>query len=116
MVDLPEFDTGEYEGSQFLITGGSATLTISIANQQPFVIQFSRIRWHQFTAMYNCTADMIKDAYFRLHEVVPSTRLNKFLASDTAVSKAYRELHHYRIFLDETGCHEVFAESARVGA
>ncbi len=116
MIELPEFDTGEYEGSEFYMTDGDARLTINITDRKPFVIAFSRIRWHEFTALYNCTADKISDAYFRLHEVVPSPRLKTFLASDTAACKAYRELHHYRIFLDETGCHEIFAESARVGA
>lgn len=38
-------------------------------------------------------------------------KLLAFVAADTASAKAYSELHHYRIFLDETGCHEVFAQS-----
>lgn len=36
----------------------------------------------------------------------------KMLGSDKSPLKAYKELHHYCIFLDETGCHEFFAESA----
>ena len=34
-----------------------------------------------------------------------------FTSADNSSTKAYSELHHYRIFLAETGCHEVFAES-----
>jgi hypothetical protein len=66
--------------------------------------------------LYNCTRDKISNAYFRVHEVIPSPRLITFMGSETAVGRAYGGLHHYRIFLDETGCHEVFSESARAVA
>jgi len=63
----------------------------------------------------NCGAQLIKEAYFRLVEVTESYALSSFVDSDQAPKKAYKQLHHYRIFLDETGCHEIFAESASVG-
>ncbi|MFO1494400.1 MAG: hypothetical protein U1F26_07060 [Lysobacterales bacterium] len=113
MIELPDFDTGEYEGSEFLIAHGAGKLTIHIVDRKPFVVVFSRIRWHEFTALCNCTKDKISGAYFRVHEVNPSPFLIEFMEGDAAVGKVYRDLHHYRIFLDETGCHEVFAESAR---
>ena len=116
MIELPEFDTGQYEGCDFLMSGGNATLTLHISELPQFVIHFSRVRWHEFTALYNCSPEQMKDSYFRLHEIVASERLRGFLVDDSASLKAYKELHHYRIFLGETGCHEVFAESARVGA
>ena len=116
MIELPDFDTGEYEGSEFLIAHGDGKLTIHIADRNPFVVVFSRIRWHEFTALYNCAGDKISDAYFRVHEVIPSPRLIEFMGGDAAVGKAYHGLHHYQIFLDETGCHEIFAESARAVA
>ena len=55
---------------------------------------------------------MIEGSYFTLSEVVPSPALDAYVRSDTASSKGYSVLNHYRIFLDGTGCHEVFAESA----
>ena len=61
--------------------------------------------------MYNCTAELIEGSYFVLSEISPSAGLDAYIKNDQAGAKAYRELHHYRIFLDETGCHEVFAES-----
>ena len=62
MIELPEFDTGEYEGSEFLIADGNGKLTIHITNRQPFVVFFYRIRWHEFTALYNCTRENISNA------------------------------------------------------
>ena len=116
MIELPEFDTGQYQGFEFLMSDADAILTVNVHGLAPFKIQFRRVRWHEFTAIYNCTASQIENSYFRLHEVNPSTRLRAFLAADSASAKAYKELHHYRIVLDESGCHELFAESARTVA
>ena len=113
MIELPEFDTGQYEGCELLMKDGGATLTLKIAEQPDFSISLLKVRWHQFTALPNCTADQVKGAYFKLAELGDSPELKAFMASDRASSKPYKELHHYRIFLDETGCHEFFAESAQ---
>jgi hypothetical protein len=61
--------------------------------------------------LYNCSAEQINGAYFKLVEVPDSARLAEYVRNDKAPRKAYSELHHYRIFLAETGCHEVFAQS-----
>lgn len=115
VAELPTFDTGQYEGCEFSISGGDASLTIRFAELPPFEINFYRTRWHQFTALPNCDAELVKSAYFRLVEVMESRALSSFIDGDRAPRKTYRELHHYRIFLDETGCHELFAESASAG-
>ena len=116
IAELPEFDTGQYEGCEFLMAGADAKLTIRLAELPSFEIRFSRVRWHQFTALPNCDAAMVESAYFRLVELTGSQVLSSFVESDRASKRAYRELHHYRVFLDETGCHEVFAESASAKA
>ena|ERR1700730_6799059 len=108
---LPPFDTGRYERHEFLMSNGNATLTVHVAELSPLKIQFDRIRWHEFTALYNCSPEQVSSAYFKLVELVQSKRLIEFVCNDRATAKAYRELHHYRIFLDESGCHEVFAQS-----
>lgn len=113
IIELPKFDTGQYEDCEFTMSRGDATLTLHFSELPAFGINFSRIRWHRFTALPNCTAEMTEGAYFRLVEVQDSTALTAFIREDRAIAKAYRELHHYRIFLDETGCHELFAQSAR---
>jgi hypothetical protein len=112
IIELPEFDTGQYEDCEFIMSGGDARLTVLLSGLSAFKIGFSRVRWHQFTALPNCSAEMIEGAYFRLVELRNSSALAEFIGGDTATAKAYRELHHYRIFLEETGCHELFAQSA----
>jgi hypothetical protein len=112
IIELPKFDTGLYEGCEFIMSGGDARLTLVFSELPAFRISFSRARWHQFTALPNCSVEMIEGAYFRLVELRDSRALTAFIASDQPPRKAYRELHHYRIFLDETGCHELFAQSA----
>jgi hypothetical protein len=115
VAQLPEFDTGQYEGCEFTILAGDAQLTVRFSELAPFEIKFCRVRWHQFTALPNCDADLIKSAYFQLVEVIESRALSSFIDGDRSPRKAYKELHHCRIFLDETGCHEVFAESVSAG-
>ena len=112
VLDLPPFDTGQYEGCDFKMFDGEATLTLRVTDMPLLSIRFNKVRWHQFTALYNCTPQMIKDAYFRLVVYRNSSAVATFIEQDSSSCKAYSELNHYRIFLDETGCHEVFAESA----
>jgi len=111
VLDLPSFDTGQYEGCEFAMAAGGATLTLHLAELHPLSFRFSKVRWHQFTALYNCTPEMVSDAYFRIVEYRDSPAVATFIGQDRASTKVYTKLSHYRIFLDETGCHEVFAES-----
>ena len=60
--------------------------------------------------LYNCLAEQVQSCYLALQEVEGSAALAAYIANDKATVKAYQELHHCRIFLDETGCHELFAE------
>jgi hypothetical protein len=111
-IELPPFDTGQYEDCEFVMSGGGAILTLRVAEMRPLGFQFKKVRWHQFTALYNCSSEMVRDAYFRLVEYPNSPAVRTFIEQDRANGKAYARLSHYRIFLDETGCHEVYAESA----
>ena len=111
-IELPQFDTGQYEGCDLSLSKGNAVLRVHMTDLAPLAIQFNRVRWHQFTALPNCTDEMVGDAYFRVVEYPNSPAVANFIRQDRASKKAYTTLHHYRIFLDETGCHEVFAESA----
>lgn len=109
---LPPFDTGRFEEASLSMSGGNAELVISVIGIGELKIAFERVRWHEFTALYNCSADQIDSAYFELVELVGSESLKKYVENDQASVKAYSELHHFRIFLDGHGCHEVFAQSA----
>jgi hypothetical protein len=115
VIDLPEFDTGQYEGYELKMAEGGAVLTLHIAEEENFILNFHRVRWHQFTADPNCSVEMINNSYFKLTEVFPSRELDSFLGSDRSTRRAYKELHHYRIYLDGGGCHEFFAESVHAG-
>jgi len=82
VAELPKFDTGQYESCEFSMSGGNARLAIHFAELPPFEINFHRARWYQFTALPNCEAELIKDAYFRLVEVVDSRVLSSFIDGD----------------------------------
>jgi hypothetical protein len=55
---LPKFDTGQYEGCEFVMSGGDARLTIRLSELPAFEVNFYRARWHQFTAMPNCSVQI----------------------------------------------------------
>jgi hypothetical protein len=109
--DFPQFDTGLFDGAEFLMSGGNARLLIKVTEHPSIILHFERIRWHEFTALHNCSADQIGSAFFKLVTVDESKRLTEYVAADRASRKAYRVLHHFRVFLDEYGCHELFAQS-----
>jgi hypothetical protein len=113
ILELPQFDTGQYDGCEFHMVGGDAILKLLLSEHPAFSMQFRRVRWHRYTQLHSCDASWINEAYFRLVEVSPTEAVAAFMKADTSSVKPYPELHHYRIFLDETGCHEVFAESVR---
>jgi len=114
IIELPQFDTGQYGGCEFSMTKGNALLVLHLSGLPDFRIHFQNVRWHRYTQLYSCDVSMVKDAYFRVIEVSPTEVLESFLGTDRSYPSrsAYRKLHHFRIFLDETGCHEVLAESA----
>lgn len=112
VIDLPEFDTGLYEDCELLMSAGDAFLTIRVAEVGDFRLHFVRVRWHRYTSVYACPADWVKGCYFKVGEVTESLELRAHLAADRATLKPYMELHHFRIFIDEAGCHEFLAERA----
>ena len=114
VAEFPPFDTGQFEGAEFHMSKGDASPLAHVAGEGDVVVTFQRIRWHEFTAVYNCSSEQVSGSYFKLTEVESSAALARFLAADKASAKAYQELHHYRVFLDEHGCHEVFSQSARI--
>lgn len=112
ILETPSVDTGQITDLIFTMKSGSATLTLRFSEHSDFSINFTRVRWHKFTAIYNCSSDMIGRFYHRLCEISDSQELDIYIKSDRASRKAYHSLHHFRIFIDEIGCHEIFAESA----
>lgn len=111
-IELPSFDTGEYEDCELQMSGGNAVLTVRVFGLDPIRIGFARVRWHRFTSLYACPAEWISGYYFKVGVVAKSQELEDHLRADQASVKPYTQLHHFRILLDETGCHEFLAESA----
>jgi hypothetical protein len=111
-IELPAFDTGEYEDCELHMSNGNAVLAVLVTGRKPFRIGFTNVRWHRFTSLYACPADWVSAYYFKVGVVAGSLDLENHLRADQASVKSYSELHHFRIFLDETGCHEFLAERA----
>ena len=57
IIELPQFDTGLYEGCRYLMQNGDAFLDIDVVEVAVPRIAFRKVRWHQFTALHNCTTD-----------------------------------------------------------
>ena len=111
VVELGDFDTGLYSGCEFNHSDGGGWLTIHVDEIGNKTIKFDVIRFFQFTALPNCTPDMIS-AYFELVDLGETKELKSFIASDQSSTKSFDDLKHYRIFLDETGCYDIFAQHA----
>ena len=104
--------TEPFEAVSFEIAQGDGVLMLGDPEHPPEPrLKFRRLRWHQFTALYNCGPDMIREAYQRLIEYPDSREVATYISQDRAAVKAYKELHHYRVFIDEHGCHDIYAES-----
>lgn len=112
-IELGEFDTGLYSGCEFGHGAGSAWLTIHVDEYGNKTIAFQKVRFYKFTSLYNCTPQMIK-AYFNLFDLGNTDELLEYKKNDMAKLKPYSDLKHFRIFLDETGCYDIFAESAKI--
>lgn len=112
VVELGEFDTGLYSGCEFNHSDGKAWLTIHVDEVGNKTINFSGVRSFIFTVLPNCTAKMV-EAYFALVDLGQTKELSAFVTNDQSNVKAYDGLKHFRIFLDETGCYDIFAEHAK---
>jgi hypothetical protein len=111
IVELGDFDTGLYSGCEFNHSDGNGWLTIHVDKIGNKTINFKTVRFFKFTALPNCTPEMI-NAYFMLVDLGATNELNQFISNDQSSTKPYKGLKHFRIFLDETGCYDIFAEHA----
>lgn len=109
-LELGDFDTGLYSEAKFHTEGKQALLTVKINEIGNKFIKFYRVKYHQFTALHHCDESMI-EAYFKVIELPKSKELKKFLNKGNSGYPS-ENLKHFRIFLDETGCFDIFAESA----
>jgi hypothetical protein len=61
---FPPFDTGLFSGAECLLSGGNARLLIKVEEHSDIVLHLNRVRWHDFTASYNCSVEQINSAFF----------------------------------------------------
>jgi len=111
VYEFPPFESGLSAGVDLLMTGGDPRLLAKVAEHSDVILEFKRVRCHEFPALYNYSAEQVNSTYFKLVGLDESDRLAKYVMADQAASKAYTVLHHFRVFPDEDGCHGLFAES-----
>jgi len=58
----------------------------ALAYESNIVLKFQRVRWHGFTAVYNCSADQIQSAYFKLMRLEDSERQWEPIGAITPIS------------------------------
>lgn len=110
IIELPDFDTGQFSSAELLLKEGHATLTLHIDELEDISLHFIGVRWHNFTSLYNCSTNQLS-AYFKVVEITHSDYLRQYKIKD----KLAAESHHYRIFLDDHGCHEIIAKEVTLG-
>jgi len=110
IIELPEFDTGLYETCEFLHSEGNSVLKIIVNEIGTLYVLFQHVRFFKFTALPNCTPSMIS-AYFKVVDCGSTPELHSFREQNSFNHKMDLSLKHYMIFLDETGCYEVFANN-----
>jgi hypothetical protein len=62
VYDFPPFDTGLFDTAEFLMSRGDARLLIKVTEHSKIILQFKRVRWHEFTALNNCSAEQVESA------------------------------------------------------
>ncbi|MDM3870500.1 hypothetical protein QSV34_03920 [Porticoccus sp. W117] len=110
-IELGEFDTGLYSGYEFNQSEGRAWLTIHVDEVGNKTIEFEGVRYHQFTELYACSFEMV-DAYFKLVNLGQTQQLVNYLKIIESRCDSARDVTHFRIFLDESGCFDIYASSA----
>jgi len=81
VVELGEFDTGLYSGCEFNHSASKALLTVYVDEVGNKKINFNGVRSFSFTALPNCTAEMIA-AYFEVVDLGQTKELSAFVAND----------------------------------
>lgn len=112
VILLPTMDAGRFERCSFALDERRATMTIYMTGLAPFVIHFSRLCWHRFTAHDDCPSTITEGCHMAVAEIKSSPALKAHIAREKIPEKQARGLHHYRIYFGLGGCHEAFAASA----
>jgi hypothetical protein len=111
VILLPTMDSERYERCSFSLQDRESLLTVYMTELPPFLIHFSRLRWHRCTPHAECVPALIQGCDMAVAEVRESPALKAYVAKEKVAPRDAAALHHYRIYLGKGGCHEAFARS-----
>jgi len=111
VILLPTMDSERYERCSFSLNDRESLLTIHMQELPPFLIHFSRLRWHRCTPQKECVPALIQGCDMAVAEVRESPALRAYIQRENVPAKDAEGLHHFRIYLGKGGCHEAFAQS-----
>lgn len=111
LILLPTMDSERFERCSFALQDRESLLTVHMTDLPPFLIHFSRLRWHRCTPQAECVPALIQGCDMAVAEVRESPALKAYVAREKVAPKDAAALHHYRIYLGKGGCHEAFARS-----
>jgi hypothetical protein len=111
VILLPTMDSERYERCSFSLQDRESLLTIHMTDLPPFLIHFSRLRWHRCTPHAECVPALIQGCDMAVAEVHESPALKAYVMKEKVPADDAAALHHYRIYLGKGGCHEAFARS-----
>jgi hypothetical protein len=77
-------------------------------------LRFLAVRAHRHRAENHCTSWHVEGAYDTLIEIEGSEWVAELRALSMARKMGDREMHHYMIYLDSSGCYEIVAQSWEV--
>jgi hypothetical protein len=117
---IPEPSTATHSASDKLNADGS-TLTLrydydryrdhDLVGVFRSGLRFQDVRAYRFRAESHCTLWHIRDVYDTLVEIEDSDWVEELRALSKRVTQRSREIHHYMIYLDSSGCYEIAARS-----
>jgi hypothetical protein len=111
VILLPTMDSERYERCSFSLQDRESLLTIYMRDLPPFLLHFSRLRWHRCTPHGECVPALIQGCDMAVAEVRESPALKAYVTREKVAAADAAALHHYRIYLGKGGCHEAFARS-----
>ena len=111
VILLPTMDSERFERCSFSLQDRESLLTVVMTDLPPFLIHFSRLRWHRCTPHAECVPGLIQGCDMAVAEVRESPALKAYVQRENVAARDAKSLRHFRIYLGKGGCHEAFAQS-----
>jgi hypothetical protein len=111
VILLPTMDSERFERCSFALQDRVSLLTVYLSGLPPFLIHFHQLRWHRCTPHAECVPALIQGCDMAVAEVRDSPALRHYVQKHAVPAKDAAQLHHFRIYIGQGGCHEAFARS-----